>query len=207
MNFIESEEVRGKGADPFLRDIASDVVKSYSLRLFLLRRYQAGLRGSEATRVTAVIRDMFLSGGHETRFLGADGAQNELITAAKRACRLSPEELTSLKWDRRSSVKLPVSLDLMMVMRDRLWKNQVWNKKGAENMMSHIGSMWGMEVLARKSEYTLRERGGADHCVRAREVLFLLSVPISVEGSLLSSISGENFPLKAAFAFAAKIKF
>ena len=32
VNFIESEEVRGKGADPFLRDIASDVVKSYSLR-------------------------------------------------------------------------------------------------------------------------------------------------------------------------------
>ena len=47
-----------------------------------------------------------------------------------------------------------------------------------------------MEVLARKSEYMLHERGCADHCVRAREVSFLLSVPISVEGSLVSSISG-----------------
>ena len=192
VSFIESKEVGGKGADPFMRDIASDLAKSYWLCLFILRRYQAGLRGSEATRVTAAIRHMFLSGGHETRFLGADGARNELITAAKRACRLSPAELRSLKWDRRSSVKLPVNLDLMIAMRNRLWKDQVWDKKGAEKMMTYIGSMWGMEILARKSEYTLHERGCADHCVRAREVSFLLGAPISVEGSLVSSISGGN---------------
>ena len=89
-------------------------------------------------------------------------------------------------------MKLPVNLDMMMTMRDRLWKNQIWDKKGAENMMSYIGSMWGMEVLARKSEYTLHGQGCADHCVRAREVSFLLSVPISVEGSLVSSMSGGN---------------
>ena len=86
-------------------------------------------------------------------------------------------------------MKLPVNLDMMMTMRDRLWKNQIWDKKGAENMMSYIGSM---EVLARKSEYTLHEQGCAHHCVRAREVSFLLRVPISVEGSLVSSISGGN---------------
>ena len=90
-------------------------------------------------------------------------------------------------------MKLPVNLDMMMTMRDRLWKNQIWDKKGAENMMSYIGSMWGMEVLARKSEYTLHGQGCADHCVRAREVSFLLSVPISVEGSIVSSISGGEF--------------
>ena len=41
------------------------------------------LEGSQATRVTAAIRHMFLSGGHESRFLGADGARNELISTAK----------------------------------------------------------------------------------------------------------------------------
>ena len=45
VKFIESKEVKGKGAGPFLRDIVSDVVKSYWLFLFILRRYQAGLRG------------------------------------------------------------------------------------------------------------------------------------------------------------------
>ena len=101
VKFIESKEVGGKGADPFLSDIVSDEVKSYWLCLFILRRYQAGLRGSQARRVTAAIRHRFLSGGHESRFLGADGARNEMITAAKRACRLSPAELRSLKWEKK----------------------------------------------------------------------------------------------------------
>ena len=191
-HFIESTEAGGPGADPFLKDIESDLVKSYWISLFILRRYQAGFRGVEATKITAAIRYKLLSEGHEIRFLGSDGSKNDLIAAAKRACRLNPAELRSLKWERKSSVKLPINLDMMISMRERLWANQVWDKKGAENMMTYIGCMWGMEIMARCSEYTLHEPGRSDHCIRARDISFMLTNPMLIEGFLVHSLPGGD---------------
>ena len=128
-HFIESTEAGGPSADPFLKDIESDVVKSYWISLFILRRYQAGLRGVEATKITAAIRYKLQSEGYKFRFLGSDGSKNDLIAAAKRACRLNSAELRSLKWERKSSVKLPINLDMMISMRERLWANQIWTRR------------------------------------------------------------------------------
>ena len=85
---------------------------------------------------------------------------------ATRGPHLHPAGLRSLKWESKSSVKLPINLHMMISMRERLWVNQFWNKKGAENMMTYIWCMWGMEIMARCSEYTLHEPGRSDHCIR-----------------------------------------
>ena len=66
------------------------------------------------------------------------------------------------------------------------------DKKGAENMMTYIGCMWGTEIMAKCSEYTLHEPGRSDHCIRARDISFMLTNPILIEGSLVHSLSGGD---------------
>ena len=46
--------------------------------------------------------------------------------------------------------------------------------------------------MARCSEYTLHEPGRSDHCIRARDISFMLTNPILIEGSLIHSLSGRD---------------
>ena len=66
----------------------SEQHKAGLVALFLSRRYERGLRGKQATSVTASLRLQL----RPTRFL--DGP---VLEAARTACRLNPKEIRDLK--------------------------------------------------------------------------------------------------------------
>ena len=183
--FIDTD---GRGCDYYLRDVPEPERAAW-IGLFIYRRYQLGIRGKVATSVTAGIRMRFAEKLQTTVFLNSS-----VIATARKACQLKPEELRL----RRSagindSVKLPVSHDVLMTMRTRLWCVDGWEPSDMASRMKYIGSMWGFDQTARVSEYTKAEPGAQDHCVRVDDLTFFRSVGDCVVGSAVASLlSGET---------------
>lgn len=147
-----------------------------------------GNRGKAATAVTAAIRMRFAESLQNTAFL-----DSAVITTARKACQLTPEELR-VKRDMgvSESVKLPVSQDVLGTMRTRLWCVDGWTPKDLASRMKYIGSMWAFDQAARVSEYTMAEPGAQDHCVRLDDLTFILKVGTSVVGSELANRLGGS---------------
>ena len=100
----------------------SEQDKAELVALFLSRRYERGLRGKQATSVTASIRLHFTRALRPTRFL--DGPALE---AARTACRLNPKEIRDLKDQGPSStVKMAICQSMLTDMRGSLWVDRSW---------------------------------------------------------------------------------
>ena len=70
----------------------SEQDKAGLVALFLSRRYERGLRGKQATSVTASIRLHFTRALRPTEIL-----DESVLEAARTACRLNPKEIRDLK--------------------------------------------------------------------------------------------------------------
>ena len=171
-------EAHGGIEDGYLRGVA-DADKAALIGLFMYRRYQEGARGKAATSVTAGIRMHFVQQLEPSTFLNS-----AVIATARKACRRNTEELR-LKHESEAAdtVKLPISEDVLEAMRARLWEHASWEGSGLDSRMAYVGCMWAFDQTAGISEYTKREPGGQDHCVRVDDLTFFLNVGDSVRGS------------------------
>ena len=113
--------------DPFIVGW-TDSDKAALVGLMLQKRNQDGLRGKQATAVTAGIRLYFMKAVLPTDFL-----DSALLDAAPTACRRSTTELRTQK-DKgpTASVKLPVSEDIILRMRSRCWEGKEWGRQDAD---------------------------------------------------------------------------
>ena len=75
------------------------------------------------------------------------------------------------------AVKLPVSEDILMEMRSRLWDDLSWSDNHKESRMKYLGCMWGFEMGARVGEHTRAEPAGSDHCNRIDDLTFVIETP------------------------------
>ena len=155
--------------DPYLRNW-SEGDRSALVCLFLRRRYQDGLRGKQATAVTAGMRLEFSKALLPTGFL-----DSALLTAARTACRMSTAELRGKK-DRGANpdVKTPLCESVLLGMRASLWEGKGWGRGDIDGRMVYLACMWGYDQTARVSEYTAPERNQEDHCIRAGDLTFEL---------------------------------
>ena len=119
--------------DPYLRNW-SEGDRSALVCLFLRRRYQDGLRGKQATAVTAGMRLEFSKALLPTGFL-----DSALLTAARTACRMSTAELRGKK-DRGANpdVKTPLCESVLLGMRASLWEG----KGGGEGILMDGWCTW-----------------------------------------------------------------
>ena len=173
-----------KVTDPLLHGI-SDADKSALVGLFLLERYNTGLRAKGATAVTAGLRMQFARHLIPTGFLDA-----AVIATARSSCRLNPSELRLIRnSDASDTVKLPACHGMLMDMRARLWTPQPWTGSGLVARMTYLGCMWGFDQSARVSEYTVPEPRAQDHCIRLDDLSFYSQTPegiIPCVGSVLA---------------------
>ena len=164
--FIESIEW---GKDPYLRGDPEEY-KAALVAAYLQSRYDDGARGKSATSVTAGIRLAFTSALLPSHFL-----DSPILSAARAACRLTSAEIREKRNEGPGmSVKLPLCESILVRMRHRLWVGKGWDKSGIDQRVLYLAAMWAYNMDARVSEYTVPERGGEDHCVRAGDLEFEL---------------------------------
>ena len=173
-----------KVRDPLLSGV-SEEDKSALVGLFLMQRYQAGLRAKGATAVTAGLRMHFARNLIPTAFLDA-----AVIATTRSSCRLNPTELRNLRNTGSSdSVKLPACHGMLLDMRASLWTLQPWAGPGLVSRMTYLGCVWGFDLSARVSEYTVPEPRAQDHCIRLDDLSFFCKTPggpVSCVGSVLA---------------------
>ena len=179
----------GGTQDPFLEGW-TDCDKG---TLVVHKRYKEGLRGKQATAITAGIRLYFAKALLSTNFL-----DSAILNTTRTACRYSTTELRARKdMGPVASVKLPISEDIMLRMRARLWEGKGWGVHESSHriMMTYLGCMWGHDLDARVSEYTAPEKGHEDHCVRAGDLVFCAldeEEEVKIRGGTFSLYSREK---------------
>lgn len=166
----------------------TDKDKSSLICLFLRHQHLKGLRGKGATASLAGIRLHFARSLQPTGFLDA-----AVITTARQACRLTPEELR-VKRDAgaSTSVKLPACEGMLVSMRTRLWEGQEWTGHGLVNRMTYLACMFGFDQSGRVSEYTAAEPKHQDHCTRVDDLTFYVRGNNNVVTSALGSVIARN---------------
>ena len=97
-----------------------------------------------------------------------------LVRKARAACKRSTGEVREHRKDAKGKEKLPVSEDMLVAAKARLWEGKSWGWGDMDLRMTYVGIMWGFEIVARVSEYTSAETSGEDHCVRLWQVSFVL---------------------------------
>ena len=172
--------------DPFLRGLTEER-KVDTVARYLYSRYQDGKRGKVATAVTAGLRFYFNKAREAVSFL-----DSPVIAMARTACRMNPAEARAKK-DRgpAETVKLPVCEEILTDMRVHCWGQLEWCPGNIEKRMVYLACMYGYDLSARISEYTVPEPGATDHCVRLNDLTFVVSVDGGVEsvaGGRLASL-------------------
>ena len=110
--------------DPLLGEWLEDD-KSAIVCLFLQLRYDEGMRGKQATSVTAGIRLKFAAALRSTVFL-----DSAIVTAARTACRMTTKKLRARKDEGpNGSVKLPLCESLLKDLRAKLWAGRGWERR------------------------------------------------------------------------------
>ena len=153
----------GGTKDPFL-DGWTDCDKGTLVGLLLHK----GLRGKRATAITGGISLYFTKALLSTNFL-----DSAILDATRTACRYNTTELRARKdMGPVASVKLPISEDIILRIRAKLWEGKGWGVHDSSHRMTYLGYMWEYDLEAWVSEYTAPERGHEDHCVRAGDLVF-----------------------------------
>ena len=79
---------------------------------------------------------------------------------------MSCDEIRVHKRESKSKAMLPVSEDMLMLARTRLWEGKSWGWKDIDDRMTYLGMMWGFDQVARAGEYTSAETSAENHCVQ-----------------------------------------
>ena len=159
--------------------------KAVLVSLFLMRRHERGLRDKQATTVTAGIRHHFTRALLPVGFL-----DSAVLTAARTACQRSTTELRQRK-DKgpTSTIKLPLCESILARMRNRLWEGTSWDVKGIRQRMLYLACIYAFDLGARISEFTAPEKDQEDHCVRARDLMF----DVTMDGTASKAYGGSTF--------------
>ena len=142
------------------------------------------MRGRQATCVSAGIRHHFIAALRSVEWF-----DHQIITSARAACRPSCDEIREFKRDAKSRATLPVSEDMLMEARVRLWVNKTWEWGDVDDRMTYLGLMWGFDQVARVSEFTAAESSSENHCVQVWQLSFVSEVK---EGGHQRVVSGAG---------------
>ena len=169
VSFIGKPTVSYVEGDVYLDKARSDSEKAVILALFFKERYEVDkMRGRQATCVSAGIRHHFIAA-----LRPVDWFECQMIMSARAACRPSCDEIRESKKDAKSKAMLPVSEDMLMEARARLWVNKTWEWGDIDDRTTYLGLMWGFDQVARVSEFTAAESSSENHCVQVWQLSFV----------------------------------
>lgn len=168
-SFLEKSISSSMRGDVYLDQAHNDTERASILALFFKERYDIGeMRGRQATCVSAGIRHHFVAALRPVEWF-----ESQIITSARAACRPSCDEIREHKKLSKSKATLPVSEDMLLEARVRLWGEKSWVWGDIDDRMTYLGLMWGFDQVARVSEFTAPESSSENHCVQVWQLSFV----------------------------------
>lgn len=146
--------------------------------LFMAYLYMSeGLRDEQIKRAITSVAYMFEVEGKDTSFFNL-----AVVSRGRAATTRSSEESRVHEENRRSNVILPICLDIVLGVREEYWVQQDWSMKGIDKRGIWLAICLGFDSGLRIGNLTKRDGPkGADHCIRAGQLIFSVTDPKSNE--------------------------
>ena len=171
---LDSEHHPGQ----YLEKVTCQETKAQRIVLFMAYLYMSdGLRDEQIKRAVTCVSYMFEVNGKDTSFFNL-----AVVSRGRAATSRSSEECRTHEMNRRENVILPICLDIVLGVREEYWENQDWSMKGMDKRAIWLAICLGFDSGLRVGNLTKRDGPkGADHCIRAGQLIFFVRDPISNE--------------------------
>lgn len=160
----------------YLDNVGDQHGKAERVVLFMAYLYMhEGLRDEQIKKAVTSVTFMFESAGYDSSFINL-----AIVSRGRKASARSNEECTEKDKERADRVILPVCLDIVLGVREKYWEQQSWDAKGMDMKGIWLAISLGFDSGLRIGNLTKRDGpNGADHCIRAGNLSFLVADPIS----------------------------
>ena len=158
----------------YLERVDGSHMKAQRVVLFMAYLYMyEGMRDEQIRKAVSSVVFMFESAGMESEFFNL-----AIVSRGRKASTRSNAECVEQEAARADKMILPVCLDIVLGVRQKYWVEQTWTAKG----MDKKGIWWaislGFDSGLRIGNLTKRDGpNGADHCIRASNLIFLVMDP------------------------------
>ena len=154
----------------FLVKVQSPSDKVDWLSLFVLHLYDIhGMRGSQ--RVSAVLSGLRLM--WHIRRLDTGFFDHPDLGAVKKGVRPTVAEVRNDETRRAETRKLPAIVEIMAMMRERLWVTTGVDADGLSSKAIWIAALIGFDTGVRPSNVRLRDgKHAVDHCILSSDLIF-----------------------------------
>ena len=133
-----------------------------------------GMRDEQIRRAVSSVAFMFESAGTESEFF-----KLAIVSRGRKASTRSNEECVEKENMRADKVILPVCLDIVLGVRQKYWVEQPWTAKGMSMKGIWLAISLCFDSGLRIGNLTKKDgKHGADHCIRANKVSFLVTDPL-----------------------------
>lgn len=166
----------------YLERLTCQQSKALRMVLFMAYLYMSeGLRDEQIKRAVTSVSYMFEVEGKDTSFFNL-----AVVSRGRAATTRCSEESRIHEGIRRSNVILPICLDIVLGVREEYWTQQDWDMKGMDKRGIWLAICLGFDSGLRIGNLTKRDGPkGADHCIRAGQLVFFVTDPKSNEGGKL----------------------
>jgi hypothetical protein len=162
----------------YLERVESQNGKAQRVVLFMAYLYMSeGLRDEQIKRMVTGLTYML-----EVRGLDASFMHLAVVSRGRAATSRSSEECRVYEEKRSDRVILPVCLDIVLGVREKYWVEQDWGMKGMDKRGIWLAISLGFDSGLRIGNLTKKDGPhGADHCIRAGQLTFLVRDPNTAE--------------------------
>lgn len=180
----------------FLSEVTCPSDKVDWLSLFVLYLYDVhGLRG--ARRVSAVLSGLRLI--WRVQRLDNSFFDHPDLLAAKKGVRPTVAEVRNNEIRKAETRKLPAIVEIMWVMRERLWVDTELDARGLYLKAIWIAAITGFDTGVRSSNVRLKDgRTAVDHCILASDLSFSVMTALGIRrfqgGEAIRKELEEDYP-------------
>ena len=159
----------------YLEKVDGSHMKAQRVVLFMAYLYMhEGMRDEQIRRAISSVVFMFETEGVESGFLNL-----AIVTRGRKASTRSNEECTLKEHVRAENVILPVCLDIVLGVRQKYWVEQPWTAERMDIKEIWLAISLGFDSGLRIGNLTKKDGpSGADHCIRAGKLSFLVIDPM-----------------------------
>lgn len=162
----------------YLERVEDQNGKAQRVVLFMAYLYMnEGLRDEQIKRIITSLTYTLEVKGMDASFMHL-----ALVSRGRAATSRSSEECRVYEEKRKDNVILPVCLDIVLGVREKYWVEQDWEMKGMDMKGIWLAISLGFDSGLRIGNLTKRDGPhGADHCIRAGQLNFLVKDPQTTE--------------------------
>ena len=135
---------------------------------FMRHLYVSGVRGRKIQRIVSGVKQSLVFRVQDTTAFENPAVRQALISG-----KYSTNEIRSSCPTNVKLPQLPITFDMLQVIRERYWIDNLWNQEHSERKATYLAIMIAFDTGRRISNLTHKDgQNKEDHCIRTSHVCF-----------------------------------